>query len=398
MGNLDDLTQRQRLMRTQRTAISETFFSWGYDEVYVPIVSQYETLQNRSCLPDSAVYKLLDGDGGIRMLRPDMTASVAWQAAVQWSDVPRPLRVCYFGEVFRRTQSGGGVASIAQAGVELIGTGSPESDAEVVALSADALRAAGLCSFQINLGHNGLLSEIADELDMQSCASDSMRDALVRKDFVAARDIVKASGHSALSEGLMHILTPDNAAEPMQILSEIGGSLPGLRQLQAVFEALRDFNLTDRVHIDISLAGDFSYYTGVIFDIYHARCGMRLGGGGRYDDLLAAFGSRNEATGFALDLASVCRSASGACRVDNAAPLWLVAGDEGCRPKMTRRCEQLRKNGCRAVVKTICGMDTDELAQWADCRGYDYLEVVRPGSDSAQIPLSGRSGEDDTGG
>ena len=48
------------------------------------------------------------------------------------------------------------------------------------------------------------------------------------------------------------------------------------------------------------MIGNFSYYTGLIFEGYAADLGFPVCSGGRYDSLLESFGRPATATGFAL--------------------------------------------------------------------------------------------------
>jgi ATP phosphoribosyltransferase regulatory subunit len=50
------------------------------------------------------------------------------------------------------------------------------------------------------------------------------------------------------------------------------------------------------------LLRDFDYYTGMIFEGYTPELGYPIIGGGRYDKMMAAFGSPCPAIGFALGL------------------------------------------------------------------------------------------------
>ncbi|MNZ96519.1 ATP phosphoribosyltransferase regulatory subunit [compost metagenome] len=52
--------------------------------------------------------------------------------------------------------------------------------------------------------------------------------------------------------------------------------------------------------IDLTMIGDFSYYTGMTFEGYAAELGFPVCSGGRYDNLLQQFGRPAPATGFAL--------------------------------------------------------------------------------------------------
>jgi ATP phosphoribosyltransferase regulatory subunit len=54
------------------------------------------------------------------------------------------------------------------------------------------------------------------------------------------------------------------------------------------------------VLIDLTMIGDFTYYTGMTFEGYAADLGFPVCSGGRYDNLLKQFDRPAAATGFAL--------------------------------------------------------------------------------------------------
>ena len=58
----------------------------------------------------------------------------------------------------------------------------------------------------------------------------------------------------------------------------------------------------ERVIFDLGLSRSLGYYTGAIFEVYDGALGVPLGGGGRYDDLLARFGRDLPAAGWALNV------------------------------------------------------------------------------------------------
>ncbi|MCB0865279.1 MAG: ATP phosphoribosyltransferase regulatory subunit, partial [Solirubrobacterales bacterium] len=60
--------------------------------------------------------------------------------------------------------------------------------------------------------------------------------------------------------------------------------------------------IADRVQLDFGLLRDLGYYTGAILEVYDPAYGDVLGGGGRYDGLLGAFGRPLPAAGFSLYL------------------------------------------------------------------------------------------------
>lgn len=377
-SNLQRMIERTEIMRRQEGVLRGVFDAWAYHEVAVPVLTDHELFRQQKPLPSSSMYKMIDADGEVLVLRPDMTAPVAQMAAEQWRHVPRPLRLSYFGEVFRRRINGRGARTIPQAGVELLGAGEPESDAEMMAMAADALESLGVRQFQINLGHNGLLAELSEVLDLSSAESAELRTALADHDLVSARRLIEGRSHSQLTEPLLRIFAPGEAADHLSLLEELGRSLCGLAHLQRIFSATIDLGLRKNVQVDVSLAGDFAYYTGAIFEVYCPVTGARLGGGGRYDELLGSLGSPEPATGFALDLQELSRvplsSESDAVKQRQ---MCLVVAAESRRQRANQRAEELRAEGYRAVVQILCGaVDEGEVHSWAHTRGFDAFCVL----------------------
>lgn len=67
-----------------------------------------------------------------------------------------------------------------------------------------------------------------------------------------------------------------------------------------VWEVLVSYGVSQHVLIDLTMIGDFSYYTGMTFEGYAAELGFPVCSGGRYDNLLQQFGRPIPSTGFSL--------------------------------------------------------------------------------------------------
>src|SRR5690606_26380425 len=107
------------------------------------------------------LFRFLDERGRTLVLRPDFTLPLARVAAMHLGREAKPLRLCYGGSIFRYAGGlQGKQRELTQAGVELMGTGTAESDAEIIALAAAVLLAAGLADFTLCLGHVGFLDNL----------------------------------------------------------------------------------------------------------------------------------------------------------------------------------------------------------------------------------------------
>ena len=98
---------------------------------------------------------------------------------------------------------------------------------------------------------------------------------------------------------------PEEAAAQAQAIVADAGANPGAAHRLSALAAMAagEPTLYNRLAIDFTLARGIAYYNGIIFDIVH-NSGVALGGGGRYDALARALGSRRDvpALGFACTL------------------------------------------------------------------------------------------------
>ena len=114
---------------------------------------------------------------------------------------------------------------------------------------------------------------------------------------------------SALSNVSALLNSRKIAADPLESISEIlgsnGASLSGVEDLSATMESISRLGSGATVELDLSFVRGRAYYTGIVFEFTSTtdEGEVSLGGGGRYDDLVRAFGgTATPACGFALNL------------------------------------------------------------------------------------------------
>ena len=83
----------------------------------------------------------------------------------------------------------------------------------------------------------------------------------------------------------------------MPAVADAVGCAGSLDALEAAWELLEAAGVAGRVRVDFGILRSFDYYTGLIVEAYAPGLGLPLGGGGRYDDVLAAFGAPMPAAG-----------------------------------------------------------------------------------------------------
>jgi ATP phosphoribosyltransferase regulatory subunit len=80
-----------------------------------------------------------------------------------------------------------------------------------------------------------------------------------------------------------------------------------LNRLDRLWRAIESLGLSKHFEVDLGDVAKLDYYTGLTFSIYLNGAATRVGSGGRYDGLTAAFGSSEPGVGFVLDLDALTR-------------------------------------------------------------------------------------------
>lgn len=305
---LGEASLHQQLLRSfeDRCAL------WGYLPVTTPVYDFYEVY--RGLLDDqreSDSFKLVDREGELLLLRPDVTLFLARQMALVLSQDDLPMRA-YYGDTILRHEDPHDLSKneFFQVGAELIGAEGLEADAEILLLLIESLQAWGDTASVVHIGHRRLLAEHKEPQRLATAVSNRSWDE--------ARQV--------LAEGEL----PDNRIDELirlyrfigsaTELEELVSTMPSLstsehnalNHLHSLVEACEALGVGRRIRIDLSEVGNQNYHSGVVFRAYAPDLSSPLARGGRYDGLLSRFGFAAPSVGFSIMLRLVQARHSGA--------------------------------------------------------------------------------------
>lgn len=306
-GVRDYLPEAVAKLRSIELRVLECMQRWGYQQIITPTLEYYDTVGIASSTSNNRLFKLLDNKGTMLVMRSDMTAPIARVVSSLLKDKPFPVRLSYHSNVFRAIEEEAGrEAEFFQTGVELVGDASPEADAEIVALAIASLKAAGVEQFKIALGHAGFLNGLFGQtLPGRNEEQTALKECLQNRDYVGFRHrLQQLSLEDEDRDELESILRLRGGVEICRLADEITHAVmakESLRHLCEVWEILKAYDVDRHVMIDLTMIGNFAYYTGMIMEGYAESLGFPVLNGGRYDNLLAQFGRPAPATGFALE-------------------------------------------------------------------------------------------------
>ncbi len=395
-GFLDKRAADLRAERRIIDAVSAVYERYGFERLdtgafeYADALGKFLPDADR---PNEGVFALQDDDEQWMALRYDLTAPLARFAAQNWETLPKPFRRYAFGAVWRNEKPGPGRGrEFIQCDADTVGSARPEADAEMIALAVEGYQAAGLqpADYVLKINNrkllNGLLeaAEVADPAQklgvlravdkLDRLGVDGVRYLLGegRRDESGA--FTKGAGlKAAAAEAVLEFVGAatsggDRAATLNRIAAVVGGSAEGdagLEELARIDAALTGLGVSsERAIIDPSVVRGLEYYTGAVFeaellletldDKGQTVSFGSMGGGGRYDDLVARFtGTSTPATGFSFGvsrLASALRAAGRTGEREVRGPVVILALDNSAIGEYLAIAQTLRGEGIAAEV------------------------------------------------
>jgi histidyl-tRNA synthetase len=424
-----DANEIRGLKRMLRT-IESVYENYGFEPVEQPFIEYTEALgkflpdQDR---PNEGVFSFQDDDEQWLSLRYDLTAPLARYVAENQQFLPTPFRSYRQGWVFRNEKPGPGrYRQFMQFDADTVGSASPAADAEVCMMAADTMEALGIPRGQYVVRVNnrkvldGLLEIIGltgdtfnqrrlivlramDKLD--KFGPDGVRQLLGKGRKDESGDFTKGADLNAVQvEHVMAVLLNQPYAQlgssstiPAEAFTKNETYQSGFAELDQIHNLVTDSGYqSDRIRIDPSVVRGLEYYTGPVFEcelLMEAkdekgnlvRFGS-VGGGGRYDDLVARFtGQSVPATGFSRGVSRLYSALKLLGKTEDketTAPVVVLVMDKERQGDYQKMVQQLRAANIRAEMYVgTSGMKAQ--MKYADKRG-SPLVVIQGGDEKAK--------------
>lgn len=286
--------------------LQEKIRGYGYRDIQTPTFEFFDVFSKEvGTTPSKELYKFFDKEGNTLVLRPDFTPSIARCAAKYFMDENVPIRFCYQGNTFTNTSNlQGKLKEVTQMGAELIGDNSVQADAEMIAMTIEALYHAGLSDFQISIGNLEYFKGICAEVGLDEETELELREYISGKNFFGAEELLESihvnrKDKDALLKVSELFGTADILKEAKNAVSN-SRSKDAVKRLEKVYQVLCDYGVEKYVSFDLGMLSKYNYYTGIIFKGYTYGVGDAIVKGGRYDNLLSRFGKDAPAIGFMI--------------------------------------------------------------------------------------------------
>lgn len=347
-GLADALPAQAAAISRAMRAVLDAMDARGYDRVRPPLVEFEQALAPRmDGISPRRMIRFTD-PASLRTLavRSDMTVQIARIAATALTAAPRPLRLCYAGEVATiRADQLDPARQRLQMGAELIGSDGVAAAREAVTLALESLEAAGVAGVSVDFTLPDLIDTLAaSALPLATDRIEAVRRELDMKD---AGGLIEAGGEGYLP--LLYAAGPlDQAIERLSAI-DVGGALAS--RLAAVREIAAGLSDRVRITLDPTERHGFEYQSWLGFTIFASGARGTLGRGGTY----VVHGTDEPAVGFSLYMEPLLQALGDTAEPREALFLPLGHDEDAAR--------RLRAVGWR----TVAAMDAGDDARLLGC-------------------------------
>jgi histidyl-tRNA synthetase len=419
-----------RAVARMLATIREVYETYGFEPLETSAIEYTDALgkflpdQDR---PNAGVFSFQDEDDQWLSLRYDLTAPLARYVAENYDRLPKPYRRYATGPVWRNEKPGPGrFRQFTQFDADTVGTESVAADAEICMLAADTFERLGIPRGDYVLKVNnrkvldGVMEAIGLSGDEHAGGRLTVLRAIDKLDRLGVEGVRALLGKGRKDEsgdftpgagldenqiakviGYVSVEAATSGRETVArlrgVLDETNVGRDGLNELDEIATLVEACGYgADRIRIDPSVVRGLEYYTGPVFeaeltfkvtgdDGNPVRFGS-VGGGGRYDDLVARFtGQRVPATGFSIGVSRLLSALQYLKKGESLAgtgPVVVLVMDRKELPRYQLFARRLRDAGIAAEMYLgTSGMKAQ--MKYADRRGAPCV-VIQGGDEIAK--------------
>lgn len=361
----------------QLKAVSESFGYQEYEGPFLEKIDLYAAKSGEELVKEQA-FVFPDRSGELITLRPELTPTLARMVAQRQRQMVYPLRWWSFGPFWRYEKpQKGRTREFFQWNIDMIGTNSPESDAELISICASFFQKMGLSSLQVGIAINDrrLMDQ---ELSLIGLGDKEIKKAVFR--LIDRRDKMRPEEWTSYADGIG--ITSHQLDDLVTLLADqnLWQRSP---EMTRVFKSLESLGLSQYVHYDPQVIRGLEYYTGTVFEAKDMdREGRAILGGGHYDNLVGDVGGDPlPGVGFAMGdvMVTLVLKKYGCLPEMNLSPanvLVTVFSDELMETSL-QVANQLRHAG----IATVCFTEPVKLPRqfkYADRLGARFVVVIGP--------------------
>jgi ATP phosphoribosyltransferase regulatory subunit len=286
-----------------KTDIESMVIGKGYTSYEPGVIEDYDKyVEINSRSNKKSIVKVMNTNGNISILRPDITSSLLNNLLPRWEENLK-VKIFYYEKIFKH--SGSSVKEIRQMGIECLGIETIDADKEVILLANDILSKYRK-NYILELGSSEYLKGLLKEFYLEEEEYNKILYYMDRKNKQDLAKYVKGFEKNEAYNALINIIELKGNAE--EVIRRAEGYYlnermqKGLDELKEILSFMKGEGFSDNIICDLSMVSSLGYYSGVTIRGYFRESNREIIKGGRYDTYTEQFGEVIPSIGFSVEM------------------------------------------------------------------------------------------------
>jgi histidyl-tRNA synthetase len=315
-GTNEYLPQEALLRDYMENTIAEIYRQNGFERIYTPIIEDLENLENSDGGENlSLIFKVLKrgeklskaieaGDMNSLAdigLRYDLTLPLARFYANNRSKLFTPFKCIQIDRAYRaENPQKGRLREFKQCDIDILGSGSTDSETEIILVTAKALAALGLGDITVKINDRRLLNAALLNAGFKEGDLPGVCVILDKFDKIGLDGVANLLREKGFGGEVTRLLELTGNWGSLEFLGSIPGCEEAALSLSEIISSVNELS-NIKVEFDFTLVRGQGYYTGTVFEIKSNKYQSSIAGGGRYDNMIGKFiGEKIPAVGFSI--------------------------------------------------------------------------------------------------
>lgn len=377
-GTKDYLPEEAARIQFVCDVIRKIFEKYGFLPLDTPAFESFELLAAKGAGESirNEIYNFKDKGGREIGLRFDFTVPLGRVIATN-PNLLKPFKRYQIGKVWRYDNPQAmRYREFLQADIDIVGSASMLADAECLATICECFQSLGFKDFFVRLNNRKLLNEIFAGLGIDKEKISDVFRIIDKMDKVGAEGVKAELERTGFdSKKILEILKMDfDAAERKFENSE------GLKELKEIFKFSKALGIEKFLRFDISLVRGLGYYTGPVFEVMVGAKKVSCAGGGRYDNLVAAFGGQDlPATGISIGVSRIIAAMEEEelFKDFGEKKIFVAVVNDFVRSDAIKVCKKIRDAGKICSID-LTGKSLGKQMEFASANKFDFVAIVGP--------------------
>jgi histidyl-tRNA synthetase len=373
-GFRDFLPEEKRRRDYVAKKVVEAFELFGFEPLETPTLEYASLLLGKyGKEADKLVYSFKDRGDREVALRYDQTVPTARVLAQYQNILPKYFRRYQIQNVFRADKpQKGRFREFTQCDIDVFGTTSPVSDAEIISCTYRAFANVGFPNIILKINDRQVLFDVLSKYESEVTSVLSIIQSIDKLDKMSEEDVAK----ELVTKGFTESQAP-------QIIADIKSATLS-DNLKNIIDYTINLGVPEKsIVFTPTLARGLDYYTGMIFEVSVPQYGTSsLGGGGRYDKLIGQLGGVNiPAVGIAFGFDRMVEAATELNLIPKAVDMTQVLVsifDTSSIGRSATLSTTLRNAGITTELYMNPEDSLDKQLKYADKQQFPYVLIQGP--------------------